>query len=503
MWNNRSWPVRRWTAWAGYLWAMMALVVMAVVVMALPGQAEDWSQWRGPRRSGSVELSPPLRSGLPQGGLSPTWVSEENFAGGGGWSSPIVAEGRVFVYTHRQHPKPGVKPPTAQYPALSDDQKASMSPAAIDAYEELRIDEQMTRLKDFFDWSDEVSCLEATTGKTLWKHQRPSGATRWRQSSTPLFDAGKLAYFGADRAMVCLNASSGKPHWITPLPYAAETDEPMVSSPVSVAGKVIVNAGRLLAYDWLTGKIAWEGEAAATRGIYSSPTVWSTSRGNYLIAHAGKGKTLCVDPDQGAILWTVETFAERSSPTVIGDRLLTYGGSRKGGLRCYQLSMQGAELLWLNQRLNDSGSSPTVMDGWVFVRGENKLACLDLETGELGWTLPIDATDSRYTSPLAAAGKILFAAEGLLCLAADGRQPQAVFDACILADQRLVTKAEARQRLGIETLEQQADGVRKTQEIWQKEVIGSGPLRCVTPALVEGRLFLRTHARVVCYDLKE
>jgi outer membrane protein assembly factor BamB len=498
MWNNRSRPAWRWTAGAGCL-----LVMMGFAATAPRGLAEDWSQWRGPHRSGSVDSSPPLRSGLPPGGLSPTWVSEENFVGGGGWSSPIVAAGRVFIYTHRQHPKPGSKPPAAQYPPLSDEKKAGMSSAAIDAYEELRIEEQMTRLKDFFDWSDEVCCLEATTGKTLWKHQRPSGATRWRQSSTPLFEAEKLAYFGADRAMVCLDASSGQPQWITPLPHAAETDEPMVSSPVSVAGKVVVNAGRLLAYDWLTGKIAWQGDAAATRGIYSSPAVWPTSRGNYLIAHAGKGKTLCVDPNQGEVLWTVETLAERSSPTIVGDRLLTYGGSRKGGLRCYQLSWQGAELLWLNQRLNDSGSSPTVMDGWVFVRGESQLACLDLETGEPGWTLPIDATDSRYTSPLAAAGKIFFAAEGLLCLAADGRQLQSVFDGCILADQRLVSKAEARDRLGIEALEQQSDSAHRIQELWQKEVIGPGPLRCVTPALVAGKLFLRTNARVVCYDLKE
>lgn len=462
-------------------------------------RADEWSQWRGPARSGAV-ASPPLLDVLPAEGLPPLWVSAEDF-GGGGWASPVVAEGRVFVYTHRQRLKEGAKPPLPQYPLLADDKKAAMSPQEIDAYEELRVEEQMTRLREFFDQSDVVDCLDAKTGATLWTHSRSSGPTRWRQSSTPACHAGRLYFMGADRAMVCLEINDGRPRWVTPLPFEAASEEPPVSSPVVVDGCVVVGAGRLLAYHAETGDVVWQGDRERTGGIYSSPTVWIAPHGRFVIAQVAKGRTICIEAKSGREAWIAETFAERSSPTVVGDLLYTFGGSRKGGLRCLRLSPSGAEELWRNQRLADTGSSPAVAEGLVFVQADRQISCVDAANGEIRWSEPLQATDPRYTSPVLADGKVFFAAEGVLCLRAAGDRPEVVFDGCMLGDGRLVSRAAARSRLNMAMLEETAEGRQRAEQAWHKEVVGAGPMRCVTPALSDGRLYLRTSNRLVCHDI--
>lgn len=487
---RRSSPAAAWTV----------LVVM-VPILAVTTAAGEWPQWRGPGRSGTAATGVELRTSLPEGGLVPRWISAETFVTGGGWSSPIVAAGRVHVYVHRQRLKPGANPPPPQYPNLPDDKKAALSPQELDAYEELRVEEQMTRLREFYEHADVMHALDAASGRTLWTHERPSGPTRWRQSSTPACAEGRLFYLGADRAMVCLDAGDGSVRWTTPLPFDPDGDEPAVSSPVVVDGLVVVGAGRLVAYEATTGRVAWQGDRDHTRGVYSSPTVWRTGTQAFVLAHGGKGRTICLAAPSGREVWQVETFADRSSPTVVGDLLFTYGGSRKGGLRCYRLSTSGAEEIWKNQQFADSGSSPAVAAGLLFVQTNRGLACVDATTGETRWLEPVAATDPRYTSPVVAGTSMVFAVEGVLCLAVDAAGPKTLFDACMLADGRLVPRADVRKRLGLDELERSPGGQQQAAALWHKEVVGSGPLRCVTPAVADGMLFLRTSNRIVCYDL--
>ncbi|NDC64419.1 MAG: hypothetical protein EBZ59_10665, partial [Planctomycetia bacterium] len=311
----------------------------------------------------------------------------------------IVGGGRVFIFTHRQQLKSGAKPPAARYPVLADEKKATMAPQELDAYEELRVEEQLTRLREFYDQADAIHCLDATSGATLWAHQRPSGPTRWRHSSTPVWANGRLFYLGADRAMNCLDAADGRLLWTTPLPFAPESEEPMVSSPVVVGDLVVVGAGRLLAYAVDSGRIVWQADAAATRGIYSSPTVWQSPAGPCLVANGSRSKTVCVEAATGKILWSEETFSDRASPTVVGDRLVTFGGSRKGGVQCYRLAAAGPELVWKNQELSDAGSSPGVGEGLVFVQSGGSLVCLGLDDGAERWRLPIAAPSARSDHP--------------------------------------------------------------------------------------------------------
>src|SRR5687767_14334266 len=71
-----------------------------------PAFASDWPEWRGPNRNGAAPTSPPLISALPTLGLKPAWKSEN--LPSGGWGSPIVADGRVYLFVHyRSQKTPG------------------------------------------------------------------------------------------------------------------------------------------------------------------------------------------------------------------------------------------------------------------------------------------------------------------------------------------------------------------------------------------------------------
>src|SRR5207253_2257725 len=107
------------------------------------------------------------------------------------------------------------------------------------------------------------------------------------------------------------------------------------------------------------------------------------------------------------------------TPVVAGSLLLTLGQSRKGGLRCYRMLADDAELVWKNQTLADPGASPVVIGEHVFAQGERKLACLALDDGEVAWTIDLPMEQPRYTSLLAADGQVFYAFDTLLAFAAD------------------------------------------------------------------------------------
>ena len=134
----------------------------------------DWNQWRGPNRNGVVSHSPKLADAWGPEGPVLVWKSADKILGGpkkGGsfsnYGSPVVAGGKVYLYVH--------------------DQAAA---------------------------ADLIFCLDANTGKTLWKASfagRPNGGC----SSTPYVGGGKVFVVGSN-GMYCLDAVSGKEVWKTP-----------------------------------------------------------------------------------------------------------------------------------------------------------------------------------------------------------------------------------------------------------------------------------------------
>lgn len=475
--------------------------VFLVALLAGELSAADWGQWRGPRRDGVDHECPPLLAKLPETGLKPVWFNKElPGAGGGGWSSPIVAQGKVFLYSHVRAKDAEKDLPPQKYPSLSDKQKAEMSEDDVKEYERVRGEEEAERRR-LLCYEDRVHCLDAESGELLWTSNSPSKYTQFPQSGSPAVVGNRLYLLGGGRIARCLDTKNGQELWHTRLP--GEFKEECQHSSFAVAdGVAAVLAGKLFALDAASGKMLWEGDDTPAGDLHSSPVVWEHAGKSWFIAAVSGRDVVCVEPRTGEEAWRIAANVSQATPLVVGDRLITYGPSRKNGLRCFSISPEDAEPEWGYSGISDPGSSPVVLDGRVFVQGEKRLACLDLETGEPVWTADLNLHDPRYTSLVAGDGKVFYALDGVLAFPTDADEFAPLWRGKLDRTGLLVEEQTFRKELDADQLESTAEGQKKFEKLWRERFSGGGPVTCTSPALAGGRLYVRTNSGVACLDLR-
>lgn len=475
----------------------LSLVLAGGGASGLP--AGDWPQWRGPIRTGAVEDSPPLISSLPEEGLSPVWVSEPiRSAREGGWASPIVAGGLVYLFAHEREQLQELGP--AKYPYLPDDKREGMSREDYEEYERNRRAEGLERAKAYA-FREHVYCFDADDGRKVWHARSESVYTRWPQSGSPTVVDERLYFLGAGLQVRCLDRLSGDDIWTKRLP-GEFLDEFYQSSVLADEGVLVVAAGHLFGLDAASGEVLWEAREQQMGGSQSSPMLWHSPLGARVVVNLPGGVTSCVDLRTGRELWRARTEGGQSTPIIVGDKLLTYGSSRQKGLRCFQLTDEGASELWKFHGTQDKGSTPVVVGGYVYVQGEKRVACVDLETGRAEWTGELDLASPQYTSLIAADGKVFYAYDGLtVFLATPGR-----FEPCVQAKFNeaglMASDEQFRRLLNLDAIEREPNGLEKSTRIYNREVARHGPLKCATPAIADGRLYVRTNSALMCYDLR-
>ena len=469
------------------------VVLVAGFVTSDPASA-DWNQWRGDGRNGVASESPELIEQLPENGLAPDWVSQPiQSARDGGWGSPVVAGGKVYLFAHvRERLRElGEK----QFPWLPPDRRVGMSDEEYEEYEVQRRNEDEERASAFA-FREFVYCLDGETGEEVWTSRSESVYTRFPQSGSPTVLDSKVYFLGAGRYVRCLDAATGDELWRTLLP--GEFRDEFLQSSVAVAdGMAVVMADHLFGLDAETGDIIWEGDRDTTRGTHSSPVLWEAGGRNFVIVNLRGGWTGCFDPAGGHELWRVETESGHATPVVIGDRLITYGDSRSKGVRCYSINEENAEELWRYRGLQDKGSSPLVVNGYVYVQGETRVACVDLDSGEAAWTDYMDLNKAQYSSPIAADGKVFYAFGTVLCFRATPGEFQPLYDARFDESHLMGSEESFRRVLNLEGVS--AD---EAEQQMQRHVGRHGTLQCSSPAISDGRLYVRMQNALVCYDLR-
>lgn len=474
---------------------------VAVLLVCATSYADDWGQWRGPQRDGVAYNSPPLIDHLPEEGLKPLWVAEIKIpsGGNGGWSSPVTANGRVYLFSHIRTQTQDQLPPE-KYPGLNEEQKGKLSPEEQEEYQRNRQAEQDDRNRRYFRHDELIYCFDADTGRVLWKNERQSVRTGFPQSGTPLVAQDRLYILGAGLTARCVDAQTGEDLWATRLP-GKFGEEHLHSSFALAEGVAVVLANQLYGVDAQSGEFRWQSDEGTIRGQYTSPVVWRHAGRELVLVNSG-GQTVCVDPQSGEEQWRVESEAQHSTPVVAGNRLVTYGSSRKGGLRCFDLTREPPELLWNYQGVADPGSSPVVCQGKIFAQGERRLACVDLQTGKADWTARLDLGQPRYTSLAAGDGRVFYTFEGVLCFSAAADDFEPLFNGKIDNNGLLAEEASFRRLLKIDELKKTPEGQKEAEQLWRKTFAEYRPLACSSPALADGKLYLRTRQGVACYDLR-
>jgi outer membrane protein assembly factor BamB len=434
----------------------------------------DYPGWRGPQANGSsVATGHTLVDSLQDARV--VWKSEDktpdswNWGGQkgpvGGYSSPVVAGGRVYFFYFQ--------PSGELLDLLTVDKKknAQKQPWKVDA-------------------DDVMLCVDAATGRTLWKSVLKDKGLNVGMASafmTPRVAEGKVYGIGSAGRVYCLDAAGGGLIWESDLGPQAERaekirqeakkeggDRPRMgmefcSSPALVDGVVVCNDNDqgLIALDAATGKRLW-GPIADCISKTSSPVEWKHGAKSYILA--ASHTAVCVEPRTGRTMWKHPEVASEGTPAVSPDYIVCGGGgsrnnpriTRSMGLNCHRITPQGAKTAW-SLEYNNHVTSPLIYDGHVYAISEEATLCIELETGKI-------AGSSQFPGVRSCSSMI----------ASDGR----VFREH-LYQQVYWFKADPKD-------------FRQLGEYWRPP----SQAECTTAVITDGRLFLRGKDCLYCYDLR-
>jgi outer membrane protein assembly factor BamB len=329
----------------------LAAAPMVLLVLSAGLHADNWPQWRGPNRDG-VYAETGLLESFPAGGLKVRW----RVPAGWGFSSPVVAEGRVYL-ADSEVVKPKAK--------------------------------------------ERVRCFDEATGKVLWTHEYQVAYEDWAFDAkqeigpvaTPIVQDGKVYTLGRLGDLFCLDGRKGKVLWQRNLnndyqvAFAPGTPSPLIEGDLLilfVGGKA---GACVVALHKDTGKEVWK--ALDESLTFSSPIVITSGGKKQLIVWTQESVT-SLDPASGKTHWRQRLLTSGdyavSTPVFDKDRLLI------GGLML-QLDPDkpAAKVLWPAsttpaRRVFSNTSTALLKGDYVYsARSSGELVCLKAGTGEQVW----------------------------------------------------------------------------------------------------------------------
>jgi outer membrane protein assembly factor BamB len=330
------------------------LAVVAAPLLAASVWAADWPQWRGPNRDGVWDEKSVLEA-FPREGLKVRW----RVPVGPGWSSPVVAQGRVYL-----------------------------------------TDSQLMRPKA----QERVLCYEEATGKSRWTHSYDVTYPDWAftdsqrrgPTATPLVRDGKLYTVGNKGDLLCFDAVKGDVLWKRNLERDYQVQEFAFTSSPLIEGDLLIecigsypdsSSSFAIALDKNTGKEVWK---APTEGLTNSSPIVITAGGSRQLIVWTQGAVMSLDPATGRVFWQERrrTAAQDAvaTPVFHDGRLLISGVMFK-----LDADKPAASILWRDSRAVPRGilsntSTAVVQGDWVFsARSSGELVCLEAATGKQVW----------------------------------------------------------------------------------------------------------------------
>ena len=282
--------------------------------------------------------------------------------------------------------------------------------------------------------------------------------------------------------VICLDAKTGKEQWVVDILKRFDAKQPHFGASecllVDGANLIVTPVGKkalIAALDKKTGKTVWKSGPALAKDettSYCSPILVKAGK-RRLIISTTQFRTFAADADTGKVVWWVALKLTdnvcSTIPVLRGNTvLITNTDPRTQNSSLLRISAGGdkAERVWSLPLRTTSGSALQV-DGKFYVAGERKLKgylCLDAATGKT-----------------------------------KGQMDQPSNASAVWADGKLYVLSAW---LKVMMLKPTADGFK---------TLGSFPLipkvrrrdAWAHPVLFGGRLYLRYHDTLFCYDVKE
>ncbi|UCG33954.1 MAG: PQQ-like beta-propeller repeat protein [Phycisphaerales bacterium] len=475
-----------------------------------PGSAysagKDWPCARGPHLNGSaVDCDAEMVDRLEHARLR--WVAEEIIPGGkgggpkvafhytpanwaglgyGGYSGPVVAGGKVFLFLIYPDLEKLEKSPEARKHILS----IRGAPLA-------RVASELRALRDA------VLCFDARTGKTLWRYVsewhvgRPSSGKSGK-GCTPCVYSGKLYARGS--GIYCLDAKNGELKWFKrgrdrkDRSYSLSGGWSRDQSPVVIGGTLVFHVypdTTLVGLDPETGNELWRLENAC--GWNAVPSSVLLGGKEYIISAHGvdirtKGieeqeRMVLIEPKTGTIVWESKEMGKTGVSLAVWQDLVCgnvvkglSAGEGKGvddAMRtgCFRVTPEGAEKVWTAKTVHypPHRATPIAHRGHFYIDSRiTGFACVAARTGTIvgrhKHIYAITGGDHNWTWHVATNGRI-------------------VTSGCLMFSDAAGGFRQLPGRLALPLV--------------------SGYMCPVKPAIADGRLFVRTLDKLVCYDLRK
>ena len=284
-----------------------------------------------------------------------------------------------------------------------------------------------------------ILCLDAVTGKELWKNSYaamavtgPSASQHPGPRGTPAVSNGKIVTFGASGILSCLDASTGKLVWRKENPTNAFPAFFTGTSPLIVDGMCIIHIGKkddgqVIAYDLNSGneKWKWAGDGPS----YSSPSIMTIDGKKLLIVITEKN-IMALGLTDGKQLWQIATpvqqrFYNCVSPYIDGQTIYLTGQGT--GMKAIKVEKSGTDYvtkdLWSNAEVGAKWNTPILKDGFLYgFTDQKRIYCLNAATGQTAW---IDNAVTSDFSTIVDCGSVIIgltSIDNLIVLKPDGKE---------------------------------------------------------------------------------
>jgi len=358
---------------------LCALIILAMLLVQPTYADTPWPEFRGPRGDGIAENAK----------LAVSWSESSNVSWktaipGSGWSTPVIADGRIW-----------------------------MTSAKNDGHDLYAI------------------CVAEDRGKILhqvplFEVDKPVGKNKlnsWASPSSVLAHGNVYVSFGTS-GVACLNAATGQIEW--------KRQDVNLDHQEGAGSSIIVDENRLIfhcdgrdvqyliALDAKTGDTVWKKQRSLdlshvgdyARKAFSTPLIIQTKNGKRMISPAAQG-CYCYDPVDGREIWQLsyKGFSAVPRPVALGELAYVVNTFAKPEIHAVRFEGKGditkSNVVWKYGRNGPSTPSPIVVNGLLmFVSDKGVATCLDAKTGEEVWKQRLGG--NYCASPIAANGFVYF-----------------------------------------------------------------------------------------------